>query len=141
MKKGNFKERFNYKFDSIMSKGTISLVVMLFLITAVVVIVAGVIAFVIDGVSGASVFKTIWVSLMHAIDAGTLAGDDGNVGYIILMSIVTVCGIFITSILIGIINTGLEAKMAALRKGTSKVLEKDHVVIIGFNDNIYSLLT
>jgi Trk K+ transport system NAD-binding subunit len=141
MKNNKFKERLNYKFDSIMSKGTISLVVMLFLITAAVVIVAGTIAFLIDGVSDASISKTIWVSLMHAIDAGTLAGDDGNVVYIILMSVVTICGIFITSMLIGIINTGLEAKMAALRKGTSKVLEKDHVVIIGFDDNIYSLLS
>lgn len=141
MKKSNFKERFNYKFDSMMSKGTISLVVMLFLITAIVVIGVGILAFIIAGDSGTSVLKTVWMSLMHAIDTGTLAGDEGNIGYIILMSLVTICGIFITSMLIGIINTGLEAKMTALRKGTSKVLEKDHVVIIGFDDNIYSLLS
>ncbi|HEX3076930.1 MAG TPA: hypothetical protein VHQ24_08715 [Lachnospiraceae bacterium] len=141
MKKSSFKERLNYKFDSIMSKGTIALVSLLFLITVIVVFVAGAISYLMEGHGEGSVGRKIWYSLMHAIDAGTLAGDDGRIGFMILMSIVTICGIFITSMLIGIINTGLESKMAALRKGTSKVLESNHTVIIGFNDNIYSMLS
>lgn len=135
-----FKEIVRYKFDNLMSRGTIVLVSMLFLITAVVVVVTGVLGAAInkDFTTG----NTIWQSLMHALDAGTLAGDDtSNVLFVILMSVVTICGIFVTSILIGIISTGFEQKLTDLRKGTSKVIESGHTVVIGFNDSIYTILS
>ena len=141
MKKGNFRERMSYKFDNLMAKGTVALVAMLCIITAVVVISAGIIAFFIDGSNAVTPLRKIWQSLMHAIDAGTIAGDEGNFLFMLLMSLVTICGIFITSMLIGIINTGLESKMASLRKGNSKVLESGHTVIIGYNDNVFPMLS
>lgn len=137
--KPGFKEKFSYHFDNIMSKGTIALVVILFLVTAAVVVITGVIgSFINQDPAGV----TIWQSLVHTLDAGTLGGDDpGNIGFIILMLIVTVCGIFVTSILIGIINSGFERKLYDLRKGSSKVIESGHTVIIGFNDSIYTILS
>ena len=140
MKKPGFRARLSYLFDKAMAKGTIALVALLFLITAAVVVIAGVFGALLHGDASAGV--TIWQSLMHALDAGTLAGDDtGNIGYLVVMSVVTVCGIFVTSILIGIISTGFEQKLFDLRKGASKVIENGHVVIIGFNDGIYTILS
>jgi len=134
------KEIVRYKFDNLMSKGTIALVFMLFLITALVVVITGALGAVIN--KDVTVGNTIWQSLMHALDAGTLAGDDpSNIPFIVLMSVVTICGIFVTSILIGIISTGFEQKLNDLRKGTSKVIESGHTVVIGFNDSIYTILT
>lgn len=139
MRKPTWKERLQYYFDNVMSKGTAALVGILFLVTLIVVVVAGVLA---TFVSDSSVGNNVWMSLMHAIDAGTLSGDEtGNISIIILMSIVTVCGIFITSILIGIITTGFEEKLTNLRRGHSKVLESDHTVILGFNDQVYTMIS
>lgn len=138
--KPGIKDKLRYQFDNLMAKGTIALVIMLFLITAVVVLITGIISALL--VSGNSVGSSIWMSLMHAIDTGNLAGDDvNNIWYVLVMSIVTICGIFVTSILIGIISTGFEQKLNELRKGTSKVLESSHTVIIGFNESIYTILT
>lgn len=140
MKNKGWKEKLQYRFDNLMSKGTIALVGMLFLITMVVVLITGGLSMMTQ--NGMGVGSNIWMSLQHAIDAGTLAGDDtGNVGYVVLMSVVTVCGIFITSILIGIITTGFEDKLTELKKGRSVVLEEDHTVILGFNEQIYTLLS
>jgi voltage-gated potassium channel Kch len=123
-----------------MGKGTIALIGMLFLITAVVVVTAGALSCLVN--PDGSVGSFIWMSLMHALDAGTLAGDDtSRAGFVVLMSIVTVCGIFVTSILIGIISSGFEEKLNSLKKGFSRVIEKDHTVIIGFNDGIYTILS
>ena len=134
------KEKMRYQFDNLMSKGTIVLVIMLFLITAVVVIITGAFGALIN--KDLSTGNAIWSSLMHALDAGTLAGDDSsNVWLIVVMSVVTICGIFVTSILIGIISTGFEQKLNDLRKGTSKVIESGHTVIIGFNESIYTILS
>lgn len=139
MKKRTWKERWQYQFDNIMSKGTIALIGLLFGITMVVVGIVGILAVFVIGEGG--VGSQIWISLMHVLDAGTLTADSlDNIPYIILMSLVTLCGLFVTSILIGIITTGFEAKISDLRKGTSTVLEEGHTVILGFNENIYTLL-
>ncbi|MBO5137848.1 MAG: hypothetical protein J6B81_05085 [Spirochaetaceae bacterium] len=139
MKKPSWKNRIKYSFDNMMSKGTLSLILLLFLITAVVVVISGIISALADP-QGDGIFKSMWISLMHAIDAGTLAGDDGSIIFMVLMSIVTICGLFITSMLIGVISTGLEDKMNSLRKGHSIVLEKKHVILLGFNENALNII-
>ena len=141
MKKHTWREKFQYHFDNIMSRGTISLIGILFAITALVVVITGILAGVMDKESGMNVGKSVWMSLMHAIDAGTLAGDSGNWQFLVLMTVVTICGLFITSMLIGILNTGIEEKMTALQKGKSLVLEKNHIVLLGFNENTLNILS
>ncbi len=140
MKKNSLKEKLEYKFDNLMSKGAVALVGMLFLATALVVIMAGVILVLITG--DGTVRGNIWASIMHVIDAGTItAAETSNVGFVLIMSIVTLCGLFVTSILIGIITTGFEEKLYNLRKGNSRIIESNHTVILGFNNNTYSLIS
>ena len=141
MKKYTWKEKFQYQFDNLMSRGTASLIGILFAITAIVVVIAGFLVSVINSESGATFGKSTWLSLMHAIDAGTLAGDDGSWLFLFLMALVTICGLFITSMLIGILNTGITDKMTSLQKGKSQVLEKNHTVILGFDENALNILS
>ncbi len=139
MKKGNFKQRIRYHFDNIMSKGTIALIGLLCIITFLLVFVAGLLCLLLG--LDAGIGETIWLSFMHALDPGTITTDTlENIPYVVLQTLVTICGIFISSILIGIISSGLERKLSSLRKGTSVVLEDGHTVILGFNDNIYTLI-
>lgn len=42
---------------------------------------------------------------MHTMDAGTVAGDSGSWTYLLIMLIVTLGGIFVLSLLIGISTT------------------------------------
>ncbi len=137
--KRGWKTVLRYKFDNLMSKGAIALVGMLFLATAIVVVITGILVFVFGE---GSIRGNIWQSIMHVIDAGTItAADTANVPYLILMSVVTLCGIFITSILIGIITTGFEEKLNALKKGNSMVVESGHTLVLGFNESIYTILS
>ncbi len=137
--KSKFWDLLKYRFDNLMSKGAAALVGILFLATTIIIVIVGIIAFLLGM---GSVGDNIWISVMHVIDAGTItAADTGNVLFVVLMSIVTLCGIFITSILIGIITTGFEEKLNSLKKGNSKIIEKDHTLILGFNDNIYTIIS
>ncbi len=141
MKKTSFSKKLQYKFDNLMSKGSIALVGVLFLATSIVAILVGLVLALVDS-TNPSWGANVWLSVMHIIDAGTItAADTGNISFIILMVIATICGLFVTSILIGIITTGFEEKLNDLKKGNSQVIEKDHVVILGFNDNIYTLIS
>ena len=140
MRQPRFKEKLQYWFDNVMSKGMLSLIGLLALITAVVIAIAGIIVAMLPEVEGAGVISSMWLSLMHAIDAGTIAGDSGGFLFMLVMSVVTLCGLFITSMLIGVIGAGLEDKMNSLRKGRSQVLEQNHVILLGFNENALNIL-
>ncbi|MEF9970569.1 MAG: hypothetical protein RR759_08970, partial [Ruthenibacterium sp.] len=74
MKKISMRARLQYRFDNIMSKGTVPLILMLLGITAAVVILIGMLAWLLDASVFGSLGNSIWQNLMHAIDAGTLAG-------------------------------------------------------------------
>lgn len=139
MKKRSLWKRISYWFDCMMSKGAIAMSVLLFAITAAIVCVIGIVGYFVSDDGG--VLYQIWYSLMYTLDAGNLAGvPTDNIVYLLLMFLATLCGLFLTSILIGIIASGVESKLGDLRKGASVVQEDGHTVIIGFDNNVYSLL-
>ena len=139
MKKRTIRERISYWFDCMMSKGTVAMCILLFGITMLMVGVVGVVSYFVSDEGG--VLFQMWTSLMCAIDGGTIAGmPTDNVPYLVFMGVATLCGLFITSILIGIITAGVEDKLSELRKGISAVQEDGHTVIIGFDNNVYDIL-
>ena len=139
MKKKFSLERIRYRLDCIMSRGPIAMSMLLFAITAAIVVLIGVIAYFVAGDS--NIFYQIWISLMHTLDTGALgANATNNVPYLILMCVATLCGMFVTSILIGVITTGVESKLGDLRKGKSVVQEQGHTVIIGYDNSVFDIL-
>ncbi|MDR1710530.1 MAG: hypothetical protein LBR58_01500 [Propionibacteriaceae bacterium] len=133
-----WKEKLQYRFDNAMAGGTVSLIALLFLAALVVIVLAGAVLAI---ATGGDIFAAIWDSLMHLIDQGTITGDEIDQGYLALMLIVTVCGLLLMSLLIGVVNQGLSTKMEALRKGRSRVLESGHTVVLGFNEAAFTILS
>lgn len=143
MKKASFRQKFQYWFDNLMSKGTVSLLILLAVITTVVVVVGGLLAVMLGGADGTgadSPGQSIWFTLMHAINTGVLAKEEGTIPYLAVMTVVTLVGIFITSFLIGTISNAIKDKVTDLQRGKSRVIEKGHIVIIGFDENITSII-
>lgn len=138
--RNHFIAKLKYDFDNVMSKGFRSKVFILFVITVVIVIIAALLVCLWAGEDDKGFINNIWTTLMHTIDSGTITADSGTMGYMVIMTIVTLCGLLITSVLIGIINNGLEGKMDELRKGKSTVLERNHTIILGFPKEIYGML-
>jgi voltage-gated potassium channel Kch len=56
------------------------------------------------------------------------------------MLFITFGGIFIISTLIGLLGSGIEEKLQELRKGRSKVIETNHIVVLGWSLQIFTLL-
>ncbi|MFB6725591.1 hypothetical protein ACFCV3_35805 [Kribbella sp. NPDC056345] len=82
-----------------------------------------------------------WLTLMRAIDAGTVSGDSGSPVFMFLMLAITVGGIFVVSAFIGVLTAGLEGKIADLRKGRSKVVEHGHTVVLGWSEQVFTVVT
>lgn len=79
-------------------------------------------------------------SIATLINACLPSFSDGSIGYIILMSIAAIAGVLFTSVLISIITSAIEEKIDNLKKGNSLVLEKNHIVVLGFYLGEYTLL-
>ncbi|MFN8454022.1 MAG: potassium transporter TrkA [Anaerolineae bacterium] len=147
MKQITFTDRLRYQFDNTMSRGTIALIGWLFLLSAVVIIVISFIVFVTGitptGEDGASpsFIEIIWMSLMRTLDAGTMGGDVGSWAFLLAMLAVTMGGIFVVSILIGVLTSGIEGKVEELRKGRSLVIEEGHTVILGWSPQIFTIIS
>jgi ion channel POLLUX/CASTOR len=138
----SFRQKLQYRFDNLMSRGTPAMVGMLFLLSLVIVVIAGAIisitGFSQDG-ERLPFGEAAWESLMRTLDSGTMGGDIGT-GYRAVMLFVTLGGIFIVSALIGVLSNGLEAQMDRLRKGRSQVLENNHTLILGWSAQIFNVL-
>src|SRR6185369_8793568 len=140
----SFRQKFKYRFDNIMSRGTPAMVGMLFLVSLTVVFLAGAVislnGIVQQGESGRLSFgEAAWESLMRTLYSGTMGGDTGT-GFRIVMLFVTLGGIFVVSTLIGVLSNGIEDMIDRLRKGRSKVLENNHTLVLGWSAQIFTIL-
>jgi ion channel POLLUX/CASTOR len=143
MRQFTLSERLRYRFDNIMSRGVIALIGWLFIVTLLMVVAVSLVVR-ITGSSpddGEGFLNTAWTSFMHAIDAGTIAGDTpDNELFVFLMVIMTAGGIFIFSTLIGVLSAGLNERLEELRKGRSFVVEQNHTIILGWSVQIFSII-
>lgn len=144
MKRVTLVDRLRYTFDNTMSKGPAALIGWLAVLSAaIVLVVAGVLSatgIAPEGSERLGLAEAAWMSLMRTLDAGTMGGDAGW-PFRIAMLLVTFGGIFVISTLIGVLTSGIEGKLQDLRKGRSNVVETDHTVILGWSEQIYSVVS
>jgi len=140
MKKRGFKQRAEYWFDNLMSRGT---GVMLVFLAVLVLLLAAIISLCIYAGGwndDAGFFYTLWDVLSTTINAWMPASEDGDPQYVALIAVSAIFGVLFTSFLIGIISSAVEDKLSQLREGNSTVIESGHTVILGFKAGEYTLL-
>jgi len=142
MKRISLLDRLRYRFDNVMSRGPIALIGWLCLLSAILILAVALFVF----VSGVDPEKRgfaeiAWASLLRTLDPGTMGGDTGNWPFLLAMLTVTMGGIFVVSMLIGVLTTGIEGRLDLLRQGRSFVAETGHTVILGWSPMILSLLS
>lgn len=132
-----------YRFDLLMDRGAPALVGVLALATMVLVVLAALVlaatGIAPDGSEPLGLGEALWQSLMHAFDPSAVGGSAGW-GYRAVMLGVGIGGLFILSALIGVLTTGLDERLVALRKGRSRVVERDHTVLLGWSPSAFTVL-
>jgi voltage-gated potassium channel Kch len=145
VRRSGIGDRFRYFFDNTMSRGTPALIAWLTLATLVLILVFSLITVALDLRTDDGQDHGFWhelfSSLLHALDPGTVAGDSGRWRFLLTMLALTIGGLFIVSALIGVIAAGIDTKLADLRRGRSVVLERDHTVILGWSDSIFTIVS
>jgi len=146
MAKHPLKQRIRYYFENTMSAGPIGVIKWLAILSLVVVVVLGLVIMVAqikgspDATEDLGFIEGSWQILMSTLDQGAMAGDQGW-AFRAVRFVATLGSLFLLSILIGTISSGIDAKIGELRKGKSKVLESNHTLILGWSEKIFSILT
>lgn len=140
MEKNNLFQRFRYWLDKRMAKGTGSMIRALLFTTIFMVLFLAFLLIIFGESDECSPLHAIWDSFATAINAEIPSSSDGSLFFIIINAIAAIIGLFFTSILIGIITNGIETKLQNLRNGNAEILEKNHTIILGWNDTTFAIL-
>ncbi len=139
-----FIERVKYVFDNVMSKGILPSVVLLLIVSFFIVLFFASILVILniqpEGDSDMGFLETLWISGMRTLDPGNM-GDDRGWPYRLVMLLVTGYGIVMLSTFIGLMSNGILRQAIELRKGRSKVLENNHILILGWSSKISTVIS
>lgn len=147
MAKYTFREKFQYHFENTMSSGPMAVIQWLAIVSFVSVVILGLVILIL-GITGSpepdaeplGFVEGTWKSLMATLDPGTMGGDEGW-EFRIVRFIATLIGIFLISILIGSISSGIDQKIEELKRGRSRVLDGNHTLILGWSGKIFTIIS
>ena len=131
------KARFDYWFDNRMAKGSLGLIRALIVVTIMFAALMGFLVYLNNNDKGA--VPAVWESIKTIISP-EMPDYETSGFYLLIMSITALAGLLFASVLIGIITSAIEEKIDSLKQGNSLVLEKEHIVVLGFYPGEYTLL-
>lgn len=86
-------------------------------------------------VSDASFTEALWLSWTFVADSGNHADRVGTGPRIVSVSISS-GGMLIFAMMLGLVSDAISEKVDSLRKGRSEVIEKNHILILGWSDKL-----
>jgi voltage-gated potassium channel Kch len=139
--KVSLSSRIKYEFDKRVSKGPLTLGIWLAFATLLLVLFISLIVYIsrIDPALGLPAI--FWTMLLQALAPNPVDVNAGPWRFLLAMLVITLGGIFMVSIFIGIVTSSLENKVQSLRRGRSRVIEKDHTVILGWDEHIFTIIS
>jgi voltage-gated potassium channel Kch len=140
-------ERYRYAFDTLMARGPFMLlgwqvfaaIATVFFI-ALVIVVLGMMPVDENG-DPIGFAALVWLTLMHAIDPGTITGDESGRPFRAVMLTTTVLGILLVGSLVAVLVATVNQRFDSLRRGHSRVLEQDHTLILGWSRQIFTIVS
>ena len=127
-----------YRLDIWFSTHSQSKVIVLLMLTTCLVLAgsAGLLC-----ASGEPLYDELWTALAGAGIDWQFAGETHrSTPERVVAALISVGGMLITALMLGIVSDTIGNRMDELRKGRSEVLEKDHVLILGWSDKLLPLV-
>jgi len=135
-------QRIRYRFDNALTRGISLILVWLGVIVLAVILVM---AFIVwlwgigPGDQSVPYLESAWLALTRTLDPGTFGGDEGG-RFRFLMLIVTLAGLFVLAVVIGLVSNAIDRRLELLRQGRSLVVETGHTLILGYNSKVPAIL-
>lgn len=133
-------ERARYWFDNTLARGVTALIGWLAVAClAVVVPVSALLVWTDDQAPHTAWAKTaaVWRSVGQTLRLG---GEVGSPLRVVLSVLLALVALFYVSTVVGLITTAITEELIALRRGHSTVLESGHTVVLGWSDQIFTVV-
>jgi hypothetical protein len=135
--------RLRYRFDTFMAKGGGSIfkaLTVVFLGTFLLIgLLRGALLLIFPDIGQQhgelDFFGNLYITFLEITDPGNMAQDIySSVAYKVFAVLAGIAGIVMLSALIAFITTAMDQKIYDLKRGRSKVIEQDHTLILGWNE-------
>lgn len=137
-------EKLRYRFDNALSRGPMVIIVYLAILSLVVMVVAALVALVLDfsfgGAAGHGFAEDLWQSMLRTLDAGSFAADTAWPTRILGL-VITLTGIFLAGSLIGLIANAVDQRVEDLRRGHGPVIESGHSLVLGWSPQVPRIIS
>jgi voltage-gated potassium channel Kch len=142
--KSNRAKRMRYRLDNMLSRGPWVVLAWLGLaMVGVIVAVALVLTLtrLAPGQEAPYTFgEAVWLGLIRTLGGGSIGGRETNWGFRFLMLAITFASLFAYSTVIGALTNGMRSRIEELRKGHSQVMESGHIVVLGWTEQVFTVL-
>ncbi|MBD3370493.1 hypothetical protein GF402_09050, partial [Candidatus Fermentibacteria bacterium] len=82
----------------------------------------------------------IWWSVCRLMDPGTFVDDFTTTAVALSGLLITLGGVLVFSLLIGVLSSKFAEKLDSLKRGKSMVVEKGHTIILGTGDKLFEII-
>jgi voltage-gated potassium channel Kch len=146
------KARIRYLFDRSLARGTASLLGWLVVCVGAFLLAVSLLVAAIDrhkdlvpGSLPHQILTFFWNGVMRIVDPGGILDSHPLQNpahtYVVTMFIITIVGILVMSVVIGIMAAGFDSQLRKLSRGRSRVLEKDHTLILGWSKHAFTIVS
>ncbi|MDL5199137.1 NAD-binding protein [Streptomyces sp. ALI-76-A] len=136
----SLKGRARYWFDTTLARGTSALVGWLALACLALVLPASVVLVWTDPDAPASRSGRLAAVWRLTGETLRLGGATGPLLRVLLSVLLALVALVYVSTLVGLITTGLTERLTALRRGRSTVIEQGHSVVLGWSEQVFTVV-
>ena len=139
-----FRQRWRYRVDSFLAKGSSALFISLvFAFGAAILLIAALrlIFNLLTPNTEYSLAQQVWVIFLQLTDPGNMSQDNDSPTIVKTAAVVAgLTGVVIFSALIAFLTTALDQAIAHLKRGYSQVLEEGHTLVLGWSPRVIEIL-
>jgi voltage-gated potassium channel Kch len=142
--KASRTKQMRYRIDNLLSRGPWVVLAWLGLAMVGVILVVALIMAVTGLAPGQEAPYTfgeaVWLGLIRTLGGGSIGGRETSWTFRFLMLAITFASLFAYSTVIGALTNGMRLNLEELRKGHSQVMESGHIVVLGWSEQIFTVL-
>ncbi|MFF8983819.1 NAD-binding lipoprotein [Streptomyces globisporus] len=134
------RDRARYRFDRTLARSTGTLMGWLVITCLAVVVPVSLLLVWTDPGSPTSISGRLTAAWRISAETLRLGAATGTPLRMVLSAVLGLVALLCVSTLVGVITTGLAERMAELSRGRSTVLEQEHVLVLGWSDQVTTVV-